>query len=329
MSYKDFSQIDIDGGGMSGVKLSDKVGEGVQAENMATWNQFDRNADYSSLMWEAYGQGRFKEMHIYEQMRNAKIDELGLADKYPKTCITGIPEEAYLLDDKELGTIINARVAVYEDCQARGVAPGPQDWADAHAIAQAEREEHGYTAGMDGSQFEAILNGKIPYDKDTDYSALMSDARTAGDYKKMHLYELQRNAKIEGEGLADKYPLTHYTGCTQDAMFLPNEELGQIVEARYAVEAGLMDPTQAHQTAVYYRAKNGYDMGPGGDSYRRIDMKEASAIMFGEPDPVQRDGTDRNVSVPKTSDPEPKPSKRDGLPGVGTNGAESGGLEFC
>lgn len=82
MSYKDFSQIDIDGGGMSGVKLSDKVGEGVQAENMATWNQFDRNADYSSLMWEAYGQGRFKEMHIYEQMRNAKIDELGLADNH-------------------------------------------------------------------------------------------------------------------------------------------------------------------------------------------------------------------------------------------------------
>lgn len=66
MSYKDFSQVDIDGGGMAGVQLSEKVGEGVQAGNMATWDQFDRDADYSTLMWEAYGQGRFKEMHIYE-----------------------------------------------------------------------------------------------------------------------------------------------------------------------------------------------------------------------------------------------------------------------
>lgn len=157
----------------------------------------------------------------------------------------------------------------------------------------------------------------------------MQEARTAGDYKKMHLYELQRNAKIEGEGLADKYPPTHYTGCTQDAMFLPNEELGQIVEARYAVEAGLMDPVQAHQTAVYYRAKNGYDMGPEGDSYRRIDMKEASVIMFGEPDPVTRYGTDRNVYTPQEPDPEPKPPKRNGLPGVGTDGTAPSGPEFC
>lgn len=50
MSYKDFSQIDIDGGGMAGVQLSEKVGEGVQAGNMSTWDQFDRDADYSTLM---------------------------------------------------------------------------------------------------------------------------------------------------------------------------------------------------------------------------------------------------------------------------------------
>lgn len=52
----------------------------------------------------------------------------------------------------------------------------------------------------------------VNYDNDTDYQALINQAVNSGDYALANQYERSRNAKIQGEGLTNKYGITNNYG---------------------------------------------------------------------------------------------------------------------
>lgn len=57
------------------------------------------------------------------------------------------------------------------------------------------------------------------YDKNTDYTKLLNEAVAAGDYRRAAILEAQRNAKVRGENLGDKYQIT-----SNYASYLPHQE---------------------------------------------------------------------------------------------------------
>lgn len=57
------------------------------------------------------------------------------------------------------------------------------------------------------------------YDKNTNYTQLLNEAVAAGDFRRAAILEAQRNAKVRGENMGDKYQIT-----SNYASYLPHQE---------------------------------------------------------------------------------------------------------
>lgn len=89
-------------------------------------------------------------------------------------------------------------------------------------------------------------------------------------------YEQQRNAKIDGEGITD-YQKTYDLGSIFDAENFTNEELGEVLRVRQAVQSGQIDQSSGHGFAENKRSKYGYSGGEDGSQYIPIEKaKQAS-----------------------------------------------------
>lgn len=215
---------------------------------------FDPEVDYASRMVDAIDQGDYKAAAGYETMRNAKIDATQAS--YAKTNDFGSLADRMLLDNDGLGAIYEAR---QQDIATAG-PDGKVDWTKSHGVAESVRAGVGYSGGVDGGKM-------MPYDSERDYSAEITKAVEAGDYKLGALYETMRNAKIKGMELP--YPETHDFGTWEDVVKMSNQDLGTCynarIEARLSVAPGQEpDWTKAHATVESIRGKYGYTGGIDG-----------------------------------------------------------------
>lgn len=319
----------------------DESGYGLDAANIlpsnggdvADWKKFNQGTDYSSLMWQARGSGDYKMMHVYETMRNAKIDaehpvDPATGQPFQKTNYTGAPEECLALDNEVLGQIIESRIAVIDAAKAEGREPTTAEWAVAHEKVEEVRVEHMYSGGPDGASVQALEPG---YDDDSHYMAMMSDAYADKRYKDMHWIEVSRNAKIDAEHPVDPatgqpYEKTYFTGNSMDCLLLGDEDYGTIIENRMALleraategrDVSVEEWRFANKNAEELRARYGYSAGSDGSQYRRLDDKVP------EPVPVPEKTPHKEFVVPARFSRQGASAADDIKPSV------SGGPEFC